>query len=265
MPDMLAEICRAKRAHIAACKQSRPLDVMESLARRQPAPRGFASALSAKRAAGDYGLIAEIKRASPTKGLIRKDFDPRQIARAYRAGGAACLSVLTDRPYFQGSDDDLRAAREEVELPILRKDFMLDPYQVVEARALGADCILLILAALTDQLAQELESAAKAWGMDVLIEVHDGAELARASRLNSPLIGINNRNLNTLEVNLETTIELAPLAPKNALLVAESGLKSASELTRLTKLGVGCFLVGESLLRENDVETATRKLLGRRP
>lgn len=265
MPDMLAEICRAKRTHIAACKQIRPLDVMESLARRQTLPRGFAFALSAKRAAGDYGLIAEIKRASPSKGLIRKDFDPRQLARAYRAGGAACLSVLTDRRYFQGTDDDLLAVHEEVELPILRKDFMLDPYQVVEARALGADCILLILAAITDQLAQELESAAKAWGMDVLIEVHDSAELARASRLNSRLIGINNRNLSTLKVNLETTIELAPLAPANALLVAESGLKSASELARLAKLGVGCFLVGESLMRENDVEAATRKLLGRRP
>jgi indole-3-glycerol phosphate synthase len=266
MPDRLAgklaEICQAKRAHIAACKQNRPLDVMEALARGQAPPRGFAAALSAKRAAGDYGLIAEIKRASPSKGLIRKNFDPRQMARAYRAGGAACLSVLTDRPYFQGSDDDLQAAHEEVDLPILRKDFMLDPYQVVEARALGADCILLILAALSDGLAQELEATAKAWGMDVLIEVHDGDELARSSRLSSQLIGINNRNLNTLEVNIETTIELAPQAPKGALLVAESGLNSSAELARLAKLGVGCFLVGESLMRQVDVEAATRKLLG---
>lgn len=257
----LAEICTAKREHVAACKRERPLALIESLARGQARPRGFAAALAEKQSAGRFGLIAEIKRASPSKGLIRKDFDPRKLARAYRAGGAACLSVLTDRPYFQGSDDDLQIVHEEVDLPILRKDFMLDPYQIVEARALGADCVLLILAILNDALASELESTAKALGMDALIEVHDAGEMARAHRLQSRLIGINNRNLDTLQIDLHTTEALAPLAPAGALLVAESGLASPADLDRMRRAGVNCFLVGESLMREENVEAATRALL----
>jgi len=213
-----------------------------------------------------YGLIAEIKKASPSKGLIRKDFDPTQIATAYKQGGATCLSVLTDLPYFQGEDDHLTEARSIVDLPILRKDFILDPYQVIESRALGADCILLILAALDDVLAAELEaSAIDDWGMDVLIEIHDSKQLDRAMRLRSPLLGINNRNLKTLKTDIETTRRLAPLV-KDAkrLVISESGLYTPEDLALMYEAGAKCFLIGESLMRQSDIKTATRHLLRRK-
>jgi indole-3-glycerol phosphate synthase len=263
MSDVLARICDDKRRHVGAAKARHPLGAVEAAARGQPPPRGFRARLAARVAAGDYGLICEIKKASPSKGLIRADFDPRALARAYQAGGATCLSVLTDAPHFQGSDADLQAAREEVDLPILRKDFTIDPYQVAETRALGADCILLIMAAVDDVLAAEIEAAALSYGLDVLIEVHDRRELERTSRLRSRLIGVNNRNLKTLAVDLATTEELAPLLPKDALAVCESGLSSPADLARMARIGVRCFLVGESLMRQPDVAAATRRLLAR--
>jgi indole-3-glycerol phosphate synthase len=261
MSDTLARICADKREAIAAAKRARPLAALEGEAKAAAAPRGFIAALERAVAARGAGLIAEIKRASPSRGLIRADFDPPALARAYARGGAACLSVLTDEPYFQGRPEHLVAARGAVALPILRKDFMLDPYQVVEARAMGADCILLILAALDDHAARELEAAAREWGMDVLAEVHDGAELDRALRLKTRLIGINNRNLKTLKVDLATTEELAKAVPAERILVSESGIYTPGDIARMTRVGARCFLVGESLMKQEDVEAATRALL----
>jgi indole-3-glycerol phosphate synthase len=261
MSDVLQEICAKKRDHVATMKSRRPLSVVLEDANGASAPRGFHAALKASVADGRYGLIAEIKRASPSKGLIRKDFNPSTIAPAYEKGGASCLSVLTDSPYFSGADDHLSAARAVVNLPALRKDFMVDPYQIVEARALGADCILLIMAALEDGLAHEMEALAHAHGMDALIEVHDEAELERALKLSSPLIGINNRNLKTLKTDTAATLRLAPLVPDDRMVVCESGLKGSDDLARMSAAGASCFLIGESLMREPDIEAATIDLL----
>jgi indole-3-glycerol phosphate synthase len=260
MSDILQRICNDKRAYLAKRMVEHPISFVEDAAKRASLPRGFIKALRA--ASGDgYGLIAEIKKASPSKGLIREDFDPASLARAYAAGGATCLSVLTDVPYFQGHDDFLVAARAAVELPTLRKDFMLDPYQILEARALGADCILLIMAALSDDQAAELEFAAEALGMDVLIEVHDRDELERALRLKSPLIGVNNRNLKTMHTDIAVTESLAADVPEDRMLLSESGLYEPADLARMAKTGARCFLVGESLMRQADVTAATQTLL----
>ena len=260
LPDVFARICADTRTETTRRKAQWTDASLHAAADAHDPPRGFASALRAASRDG-YGLIAEMKRASPSGGAIRPVFDPSTIARAYRRGGAACLSVLTDGPHFRGSLDDLRQARVSVPLPVLRKDFMLDPWQVLESRAAGTDCVLLIMACLTDTLAATLEADALALGMDVLAEAHDRAELDRALRLRTPLIGVNNRDLRTLTTTLATTEALAPYVPGDRVLVAESGIRTHADVRRLADAGARCFLVGESLLRRDDLAAATRALL----
>lgn len=262
MADVLQRICWRTRTEVEARRAARPLAALERALPEAPPLRGFARALEETAAAGRLALVAEIKKASPSRGVIRADFDPASLARAYAAAGATCLSVLTDKPWFQGSDEHLLAARAAAGLPVLRKDFTLDPYQVVEGRLLGADCILLILAALDDPTARTLARLAGELGMDVLVETHDAQELDRAVALGARLIGINNRDLKTLKVDLSTTLELAPRVPADRLLVAESGLASHADLLRALAAGARAFLVGESLMREADVRQATLRLLG---
>jgi len=258
--DRLAAICAVTRAEVGRRKAVRSIDDLDRTATDQSAPRGFRAALNRAAATG-FGLIAEIKKASPSKGLIRADFDPAAHARAYQSGGAACLSVLTDAPHFQGHEDYLVAARAACALPVLRKDFMLDPWQVAEARAIGADAILIIVAALDDSAMAEIEAAAVDRGMDVLVEVHDARELERALRLRSRLIGVNNRDLRDFSIDLARTRDLAALAPPDCLLVAESGIAGHADLVELSGYGARAFLVGESLMRVPDIAAATSKLL----
>ncbi len=261
MSDILQKIIDYKMEEVAKAKSIKPLSELEAEARLATPIRGFRGALENKVLAGEYALIAEIKKASPSKGLIRADFDPPALAEAYQTGGATCLSVLTDHPSFQGRPFYLTAARDACKLPVLRKDFIIDPYQVTEARALGADCILLIMAALDFEQAFELTAAAWGWGLDVLVEVHNEKETEQAIGLGVNLIGINNRDLKSFVTSLETTERLAPLIPKERIIISESGINSHDDLKRLSACGVHCFLVGESLMRQNDVRAATHSLL----
>ena len=260
MADILKKIIETKKTEVAQLKADMSLHELHHQAAAAPAPAGFAAALKAASVSG-YGLIAELKKASPSKGLIRADFDIPSLARAYADGGASCLSVLTDKHYFQGDDAFLMTARTVSSLPVLRKDFMIDPVQIVHSRALGADCILLIMAALSDAQAQELEAAAHELGMDVLIEVHDSTELDRAIQLTSPLMGINNRNLKTMEISLQVGLDMLPRLPKDRIAIAESGLFTPEDLARMAKSGARCFLIGESLMRADDVAAATKAIL----
>jgi indole-3-glycerol phosphate synthase len=262
MSDTLQEICTAKREHVARSKQRVLLAELESRAKNSSPTRGFHSSLKKSIEAGGIGLIAEIKKASPSRGVIREDFNPETLARAYEEAGATCLSVLTDIPYFQGEDAYLIEAHGSVLLPVLRKDFIIDPYQIIESRALGADCVLLIMACLSDSQARELESLAHQHQMDVLIEVHDAEEMGRAlTHLSSRLLGINNRNLKTLAVDLTTSETLRPRVPADYTLICESGIATHADIVRMRNIGIYGFLVGESLMRESDVTAATRRLL----
>lgn len=263
MGNILEKIGRYKREEIKAAKARRSPALLEADAHVASPPRGFAAALRRRKRHEDYGLIAEIKKASPSKGLIRADFNPADLARSYAVGGATCLSVLTDTPSFQGHADDLRQARAATTLPVLRKDFIYDIYQVIEARSWGADCILLIMAAVDDILARDLEQAAHQLGMDVIAEVHDRVELDRALKLRTPLIGINNRDLKTFETNLDTTMRLAPHVPPDRLVISESSLSTPGDLAQLASIGVTSFLIGESLVRQQNVTAATKALLHR--
>jgi len=265
MTDKLAEICARTRETVGARKAKRPPAEVEAAVETASPVRWFRAALSVKHAQNSVGLIAEIKKASPSAGVIRPDFDAAALAKAYEAGGAACLSVLTDEPYFQGCDAYLSAAREACKLPVLRKDFMVDPWQIAESRALGADCVLLIMAVLDDALAAELAAAARDYGMDALVEVHDEAEMERAAKLETGFIGINNRDLKTLKTDLAVTERLAPLAPQGVMLVCESGIRESGDIARMGKTGVRSFLVGESLMRQADVTAAVKTLIGPAP